>query len=67
MAWRWRGLYGGLSGLAILLAVVHGLLLARAILRYLRQGAPCARINGIMVLALTYILWFGLIPLALLS
>ena len=67
VAWRWRGLYGGLSGLAILLAVVHGLLLARAILRYLRQGAPCARINGIMVLALTYILWFGLIPLALLS
>jgi 1,4-dihydroxy-2-naphthoate octaprenyltransferase len=64
LAWRWRGLYEGLSGLAILLAVIHGLLLVRAILQYLRHGAPCARINGIMTLALTYLLWFGLIPLA---
>jgi 1,4-dihydroxy-2-naphthoate octaprenyltransferase len=67
VAWRWRGLYGGLSGLAVWLAVAHGLLLARAILRYLGQGAPCSRINGIMALALSYILWFGLIPLARLS
>jgi len=64
VAWRWNGLYGGPSGLAISLAVAHGLLLARAILGYLRQGAPCARINRIMALALTYLLWFGLIPLA---
>ena len=67
VAWQWRGLYGGISGLAIWLAVIHGLLLARAILRYLREGAPCARIDGIMTLALTYLLWFGLIPLAFLS
>ncbi|MDR3684982.1 MAG: prenyltransferase [Geothrix sp.] len=67
VAWRGLGLYGGRSGLAVGLAAAHGLLLVRAILRYLRQGAPCARIDGIMVLALTYLLWFGLIPLALLS
>ena len=30
---------------------------------YLKQGAPCMRINNIMVLALTYIMWFGVIPL----
>ncbi len=66
VAWRWRGFYGGLSGLAIWLAVAHSLLLVATTLRFLHQGAPCARINGIMVLALTYLLWFGLIPLAFL-
>jgi 1,4-dihydroxy-2-naphthoate octaprenyltransferase len=66
VTWRWRGLYGGLSGLAVWPAVAHGLLLAYAILRYLRQGSPCTRIDGIMTLALTYLLWFGLIPLAFL-
>ena len=66
VAWQWRRLYGGLSGLAIWLVVTHGLLLAGAILRYLHQGAPCERINGIMALALTYLLWFGLIPLVFL-
>jgi 1,4-dihydroxy-2-naphthoate octaprenyltransferase len=64
VAWRWRELYGGLSGTATGLAVAHGLLLAGAILRYLHLGAPCERINGMMILALTYLLWFGLIPLA---
>jgi len=65
--WQQRGIFGGMSGFAIFLAIPHALLLVRAILRYLRRGAPCERINGIMVLALTYILWFGLIPLAHLS
>ncbi len=64
VAWQWRGIFGGISGLVIFLAVPHALLLVRAILRYLRRGAPCERIDGIMVLALTYLLWFGIIPLA---
>nr|WP_279341087.1 prenyltransferase [Geothrix sp. SG198] len=67
VAWQWRGIFGGISGLAIFLAVPHALLLVRAILRYLRRGAPCERIDGIMALALTYLLWFGIIPLAHLS
>jgi putative NADPH-quinone reductase/1,4-dihydroxy-2-naphthoate octaprenyltransferase len=67
VVWQQRGLFGGRSGFAIFLAIPHGLLLARAIRRYLRRGAPCERINGIMVLALTYLLWFGIIPLAGLS
>ena len=57
-------MYGGHSALATWLSVAHGLVLAGAILRYLHLGAPCRRINGIMVLALTHLLWFGLIPLA---
>jgi putative NADPH-quinone reductase/1,4-dihydroxy-2-naphthoate octaprenyltransferase len=67
VVWQQRGLFGGLSGFAVFLALPHGLLLIWAIQRYLRRGAPCERINGIMVLALTYLLWFGLIPLARLS
>lgn len=65
--WQQRGIFGGMSGFAVFLALPHGLLLIWAIRRYLHRGAPCERINGIMVLALTYILWFGLIPLAHLS
>lgn len=65
--WQRWGLFGGASGLAVFLALPHALLLVRAILRYLRRGAPCERIDGLMVLALTYLLWFGIIPLAHLS
>lgn len=67
VVWQQRGLFGGLSGFGVFLALPHGLLLIWATRRYLRRGAPCERINGIMVLALTYLLWFGLIPLARLS
>ena len=67
VVWRWTGLYGGLSGGAVFLALPHGLGLVWAIRRYLARGAPCERIDGLMVLALTYLLWFGLIPLARLS
>lgn len=64
LLWQRWGLFGGASGFAAFLAIPHAALLARAILRYLRRGAPCERIDGIMALALTYLLWFGLIPLA---
>jgi putative NADPH-quinone reductase/1,4-dihydroxy-2-naphthoate octaprenyltransferase len=67
LAWQHLGLFGGLSGQAVFLAAAHGLLLALAIRGYLGRGAPCARIDDIMALALTYLLWFGLIPLAHLS
>jgi 1,4-dihydroxy-2-naphthoate octaprenyltransferase len=65
--WYGWGLYGGRSGDGLLLALPHGLGLVWAIGRFLRRGAPCTRIDGLMVLALTYILWFGLIPLARLA
>lgn len=61
--WQYYGIYAGVSGWLVYLTIPHGLRLCRAIHRYTAQGAPCARINNIMVLALTYIIWFGLIPL----
>ncbi|WP_243302183.1 NAD(P)H-dependent oxidoreductase [Geothrix oryzisoli] len=67
VVWQQVGLFGGISGWAVFLAIPHGFLLARAIRKYLRRGAPCERVNGLMLLALTYLLWFGLIPLAHLS
>lgn len=67
VAWQQWGFFGGTSGLVVFLALPHALLLVRAILRYLRRGAPCERIDGLMALALTYLLWFGIIPLAHLS
>ena len=42
---------------------LHGAALCYALWRYLQRGAPVQRINGLMVLSLTYILWFGLVPL----
>lgn len=61
--WQRLGLFAGLSGYAVYLTVPHALRLMYVIGGYLRQGAPCTRINNIMVLALTYIMWFGVIPL----
>lgn len=64
VAWHWSGLYAGPGGYAAFLALLHGAVLLRAVRGYLRRGAPCARIDGILALALTFLLWFGLIPLA---
>ncbi len=61
--WQRLGLYGGLSGYAVYLTLPHAMRLLYVIGAYLKQGAPCMRINNIMVLALTYIMWFGVIPL----
>lgn len=63
IAWQRLGLFGGTSGWAVFLALPHGLLLAWAILNHLRRGAPAARMDGLMALALSYLLWFGIIPL----
>lgn len=43
--------------------MAHLLLLLIALVRFLRKGAPCQRIDGILFLALSYILWFSAVPL----
>jgi 1,4-dihydroxy-2-naphthoate polyprenyltransferase len=47
--------------------IVHLLALLAAGLRHLRQGTPERRVDGLLVLALTYIFWFSLGPLLALA
>jgi 1,4-dihydroxy-2-naphthoate octaprenyltransferase len=44
-------------------AVPHGIILLLALFKLIRSGNYDRRIDGIMALALSYIIWFGLIPL----
>jgi 1,4-dihydroxy-2-naphthoate octaprenyltransferase len=46
-----------------LLVLPHGFLLLRSLLRFLRSDRLDGRINGILALALSYIIWFGLLPI----
>jgi 1,4-dihydroxy-2-naphthoate octaprenyltransferase len=50
-------------GYWIYLAVPHAAWLIWQLLKYLRHERVSERIDGLMVLALTFILWFGVIPL----
>jgi putative NADPH-quinone reductase/1,4-dihydroxy-2-naphthoate octaprenyltransferase len=43
--------------------VPHAILLVTRLYRYRQQARPPGRIDGLMVLALTYHTWFGLLPL----
>ncbi|TDH27532.1 NAD(P)H dehydrogenase [Segetibacter sp. 3557_3] len=47
----------------LVFVVPHALLIVYLLCRYLRNPYPPARIDGLLVAALSYILWFGLIPL----
>ncbi len=54
-----RALYGGV----LPFAAAHGALLAALLWRRLRAGLGCERIDGPMVVALSWILWFAAWPL----
>jgi 1,4-dihydroxy-2-naphthoate polyprenyltransferase len=43
--------------------IPHGLILLVFLLRFLRANRYEGRINGILALALSYIIWFGLLPI----
>jgi len=48
----------------ILIPVIpHALLLAYLIIQYIRKKDPPKRIDGLLVAALTFIFWFGIVPL----
>ncbi|HMT14094.1 MAG TPA: prenyltransferase, partial [Aestuariivirga sp.] len=63
--WLGAGL-AALRGLG-LFAGVHAYFLIRQIWREAQKPAAARRIDGLMVLALSFILWFGLVPLLNLS
>lgn len=54
---------GGPLSLLILVAIPHGMLLLRALLELMRAEKYDRRIDRIMGMALSYIIWFGLVPL----
>jgi hypothetical protein len=53
----------GSSGGMMWAAVPHGIILLVALFKFIQSGNYDRRIDGIMTLALSYIIWFGLIPL----
>ena len=53
----------GSSSLMILAAVPHGIFLLVVLIQFIQSKNYDRRIDGLMSLALSYILWFGIIPL----
>jgi len=45
------------------MAIPHGVWLAWLLVRRMKSGKPPGRIDGLMVASLTFLLWFGLVPL----
>jgi 1,4-dihydroxy-2-naphthoate polyprenyltransferase len=60
--WYYQIIDSASSGL-ILIVAPHGLVLLLALFQLIRSNQYDRRINGVMTLSLTYIIWFGLIPL----
>lgn len=60
---RYFQIIRGSSSKLILVAVPHGIILLVALFKLIRSGNYDRRIDGIMALALSYMIWFGLIPL----
>jgi 4-hydroxybenzoate polyprenyltransferase len=57
------GVLGGLIGWVVYIAIPHCIIIWFAVLKLIKSGDYDRRINSIMALSLTYIIWFGLIPL----
>jgi len=62
LIWRFQ-MIGGSGGLLVVIATPHWALLLIAIFVLNKSGNYDRRIDGIMQIALSYILWFGMIPL----
>jgi 4-hydroxybenzoate polyprenyltransferase len=57
------GIIEAIPGVAILIAIPHGLILLFALFKLAQSRNYDRRIDGIMTLSLSYIIWFGIIPL----
>jgi putative NADPH-quinone reductase/1,4-dihydroxy-2-naphthoate octaprenyltransferase len=67
-------IYFQLSGILIpalkgvlYVAIPHAILNTILLIRYIKDPFPSARIDSLMIASLTYIIWFGIIPLINLS
>lgn len=57
------GYVGTPQGYLLYLTLPHALWLVKSVNRYLREGGTCRKIDGLMTISLTFVLWFGIIPL----
>jgi 4-hydroxybenzoate polyprenyltransferase len=55
---------GPLGGLMLFITIPHWTILLMATFLLVKSGEYDRRIDGIMGIALSYIIWFGIIPLA---
>ena len=62
LVWHFQ-VMGGSGGLLVFISIPHWVLLLIAIFILVKSGDYDRRIDGIMQIALSYILWFGMIPL----
>ncbi|MEO6023054.1 MAG: NAD(P)H-dependent oxidoreductase [Burkholderiales bacterium] len=62
-AWQALGLVGDIYGALIFAVLPHAAWLLWRLNRFLHQPPPPGRIDGLMVLSITFILWFGVVPL----
>ena len=60
---RFAGLLKGTPGMTIFIVIPHAALLLLSLARLVKSDLYDRRIDGIMGSALSYIIWFGLIPL----
>lgn len=63
LVWYFFDVVPGAYGKAIFLAVPHGLYLIYLLREYIQNPAPTEHVNRLLITALTYIMWFALIPL----
>ncbi len=60
---KWYNIVPGAYGNMIYIVVPHAILLIMLIYRYIKNPTPSHRIDSLMVASLTYLIWFGIIPL----
>jgi 4-hydroxybenzoate polyprenyltransferase len=62
-SFKWFNLIPGAYGNLIYLVVPHAIFLIVLLYRYVKNPSPSPRIDSLMIASLTYLLWFGIVPL----
>ena len=63
LAWQLLDLAGGAYQGTAWVAIPHGAWLAWLLVKRMKSSKPPGRIDGLMTASLTFLLWFGLVPL----
>lgn len=62
-AWHFLNILPGVFGFAIYAIIPHGLFLIILLKQFLKEPSPSPRIDKLIIVALTFVIWFALIPL----